>query len=36
MIGLVPQELTTNAFENGVVRRLLQPRPVRQAAAIRR
>ena len=31
MIGLVPQELTTDAFETGVGDGLLQPRPVRQA-----
>ena len=32
MIGLVPQELTTDAFETRMERRLLQPRLVRQAA----
>ena len=32
MIGLVPQELTTGCLRDGVERRLLQPRPVRQAA----
>ena len=32
LIGLVPQELHTDAFENGVGDRQLQPRPVRQAA----
>ena len=31
MIGLVPQELHTDAFEFGVGNRQLQPRPVRQA-----
>ena len=34
MIGLVPQELTTDAFEFGVGDRELQPRPVRQAERI--
>ena len=31
LIGLVPQELHTDAFEIGVGDRQLQPRPVRQA-----
>ena len=35
-IGLVPQELTTDAFETRVGHGELQPRPVRQAARTRR
>ena len=34
MIGLVPQELTTDAFETRVGHGQLQPRAVRQAAPI--
>ena len=36
LIGLVPQELTTDAFEIGLGDRELQPTAVRQAAATRR
>ena len=36
LIGLVPQELTTEAFETRVEYGVVQPRPVRQASPIPR